>query len=151
MSGDGLRPLVGSPFVYRPRMQRRVRLDFTVRWKDNFYEVPMAYAGKLVHCQEVGDELSVVSGNREIARHRLLEGIGHTARLPEHKEGPYRASYPSHLPYQREAFLRALPEHERFVEGCIKRLRGNAASTCTKSANCSASGTRRQWSWPWSR
>lgn len=46
----------------------------------------MAYAGKLVHCQEVGDELSVVSGNREVARHRLLEGIGHTAHLPEHKE-----------------------------------------------------------------
>jgi transposase len=124
---EQLRPLVGSPFSYRPRMQRRVYLDFTVRWKDNFYEVPMVYAGKLVHCQEVGDELSVMSGNREIARHRLQEGIGHTAYLPEHKEGLYRASYPSHLPYQREAFLRVFPEHERFVEGCVKRLRGNAA------------------------
>ena len=124
---EQLRPLVGSPFSYRPQMQRRVYLDFTVRWKDNFYEVPMAYAGKLVHCQEVGDELSVVSGNREVARHRLLEGIGHTAHLPEHKEGLYRASYPSHLPYQREAFLRVFPEQERFLEGCVKRLRGNAA------------------------
>ncbi len=124
---EQLRPLVGSPFSYRPRLQRRVYLDFTVRWKDNFYEVPMAHAGKLVHCQEVGDELSVVSGNQEIARHRLLEGIGHTARLPEHREGLYRASYPSHLPYQRETFLRVFPEHERFVEGCVKRLHGNAA------------------------
>lgn len=124
---EQLRPLAGSPFTYRPRLQRRVYLDFTVRWKDNFYEVPMAYAGKLVHCQEVGDELSVVSGNDEIARHRRLEGIGHTAHQPQHREGLYRASYPSHLPYQREAFLRAFPEHERFVEGCVKRLRGNAA------------------------
>jgi len=31
----------------------------------------------------VGDELSVVSGSREIARHRLLEDIRRTARLPE--------------------------------------------------------------------
>jgi len=124
---EHLRPLAGSPFVYRPRLRRRVYLDFTVRWNDNFYEVPMAYAGKLVHCQEVGDELSVVSDNREIARHRLLEGIGHTSPLPGHKEGLYRAAYPSHLPYQREAFLHAFPEHERFVEGCVKRLRGNAA------------------------
>ena len=63
------------------------------------------HAGRLVHCQEVGDELSVVRGDQEIARHRLLEGIGRTAHLPQHKEGMYRPSYPSHLPYQREAFL----------------------------------------------
>ena len=42
-------------------------------------------------------------------------------------KGLYRASYPSHLPYQREAFLRVFPSHERFLEGCVKRLRGNAA------------------------
>jgi transposase len=122
-----LRPLAGGPFSYRPRLQRRVYLDFTVRWKDNFYEVPMEHAGRLVHCQEIGDELSVVRGDQEIARHRLLEGIGRTAHLPQHKEGMYRPSYPSHLPYQREAFLKLFPDHERFVEGCVKRLRGNAA------------------------
>lgn len=124
---EQLRPLVEGPFIYRPRLGRRVYLDFTVRWNDNFYEVPMAYAGKWVHCQEVGRELSVVSGKEEIARHELLEGIGRTSPLPQHKEGLYRASYPSHLPYQREAFLKVFPEHERFVEGCVKRLRGNAA------------------------
>lgn len=122
-----LRPLPEAPFVYRPQLQRRVYLDFRVRWKDNFYEVPTIYAGKLVHCQEVGDELSIMAGNQEIARHQLLEGMGRVSDLPEHKEGLYRPSYPSHLPYQREAFLHAFPEHERFVEGCVKRLRGNAA------------------------
>jgi transposase len=122
-----LRSLTDSPFSYRPQLQRRVYLDFTVRWQDNFYEVPMRYAGKLVHCQEVGEQLSVVAGKEEIARHDLLEGVGRTAHLPDHKEGFYRPSYPSHLPYQREAFLRQFPEFERFLEGCVKRLRGNAA------------------------
>lgn len=122
-----LRALPEQDFSYRPQLQRRVYLDFTVRWKDNFYEVPMAFAGKLVQCQELGDELSVVYGGKEIARHRLEAGVGRTAELPEHKVGLYRPSYPSHLPYQREAFGKLFPEQERFVEGCIKRFRGNAA------------------------
>lgn len=87
----------------------------------------MEHAGRLVHCQEVGGDLSVVSEDREIARHQILDGQGRTAHLPEHKQGLYRTSYPSHLPYQREAFLRAFPKQEEFCEGCIKRLRGNAA------------------------
>jgi transposase len=124
---EHLRPLADAEFCYRPQLARRVYLDFTVRWKDNFYEVPYQYAGRRVLCQEVGDQLSIVLAGQELARHDLLEGVGRTSRLPDHKEGMYRPTYPSHLPYQREAFLRLFPLHERFVEGCVKRFRGNAA------------------------
>lgn len=124
---EHLRPLAGSEFSYRPQLGRRVYLDFTVRWKDNFYEVPYQYAGRRVLCQEVGDQLSIVLAGQELARHDLLEGVGQTAHLPDHKQGLYRPSYPSHLPYQREAFLKLFPHHERFLEGCVKRFRGNAA------------------------
>jgi transposase len=124
---EQLRPLPGDVFAYRPQLGRRVYLDFTVRWKDNFYEVPYQYAGRRVLCQEVGQQVSITLAGQELARHDLLEGVGRTAHLPEHKEGLYRPSYPSHLPYQREAFLRLFPEQERFVEGAVKRFRGNAA------------------------
>jgi IstB-like ATP binding protein len=89
--------------------------------------VPYQYAGRRVLCQEVGGQLSIMSAGQELARHDLLEEVGRTSHLPEHKDGLYRPSYPSHLPYQREAFLRLFPEQERFVEGCVKRFRGNAA------------------------
>ena len=59
-----------------------------------------------------------------IARHDLLEGIGRN-RSSASAQG--RPSYPSHLPYQRDALLKLFPESERFVEGRVKRLRGNAA------------------------
>jgi transposase len=124
---EQLRPLPDHEFVYRPQLSRRVYLDFTVRWKDNFYEVPFQHAGKRVLCQEIGDQLSVLLSGQEIARHDLLPGVGRTAQLPDHKEGLYRPSYPSHLPYQRDAFLRVFPDHERFLDECVKRLRGNAA------------------------
>lgn len=124
---EQLRPLAGGEFVYRPQLGRRVYLDFTVRWKDNFYEVPYQYAGKRVLCQEVGDQLSIMLAGQELARHDLLQGVGRTAHLVEHKEGLYRPSYPSHLPYQRDAFLKLFPDQERFVEGAVKRFRGNAA------------------------
>ncbi len=125
--GEHLRPLANSEFSYRPQLGRRVYLDFTVRWKDNFYEVPYQYAGRRVLCQEVGEQLSIMLAGQELARHDLLEGVGRTSHLPDHKEGLYRPSYPSHLPYQREAFLKLFPQQERFVEGCVKRFRGNAA------------------------
>ena len=124
---EHLRPLAAGEFHYRPQLGRRVYLDFTVRWQDNFYEVPYQYAGQRVLAQEVGRQLSILFKGQEIARHDLLDGVGQTAHLPEHKEGLYRPSYPSHLPYQREAFLKLFPEQERFVEGCVKRFRGNAA------------------------
>jgi hypothetical protein len=124
---EHLRPLADREFSYRPQLGRRVYLDFTVRWKDNFYEVPYQYAGRRVLCQEVGEQLSILLAGQELARHDLLQGVGRTAQLPEHKEGLFRPSYPSHLPYQREAFLKLFPQQERFVEGCVKRLRGNAA------------------------
>ncbi len=124
---EHLRPLADGEFSYRPQLGRRVYLDFTVRWKDNFYEVPYQFAGRRVLCQEVGDRLSIMLAGQELARHDLLQGVGRTAHLPDHKEGLFRPSYPSHLPYQREAFLKLFPHHERFVEGCVKRFRGNAA------------------------
>jgi transposase len=124
---EHLRALADAEFNYRPQLGRRVYLDFTVRWKDNFYEVPYQYAGRRVLCQEVGDQLSIMFERQQIARHDLLEGVGQTAPLSEHKQGLYRPSYPSHLPYQQEAFLKLFPDQERFVEGCVKRLRGNAA------------------------
>lgn len=99
-----------------------------MRWKDNFYEVPAQFAGRRALCQEVGpDQLSIIINRQEVARHSLLEGVGRTSELPDHKQGLYRPSYPSHLPYQREAFLKLFPHHEPFVEGSVKRFRGNAA------------------------
>jgi transposase len=122
-----LRPLIEGDFRYRPQERRRVYLDFTVRWKDNFYEVPFEYAGKLVDCQEVGHDLRVRSDEEEIARHQLLSGLGQVSHLPDHRPGLVRPAYPSHLPFQQESFLQVFPDHQRFVEGCIARLRGNAA------------------------
>ncbi|MGI0129999.1 MAG: IS21 family transposase, partial [Thermoplasmata archaeon] len=125
---EHLRQLIETEFRYRPQLSRRVYNDFTVRWNDNFYEVPCQFAGRRATCQEVGpDQLSIIIDRQEIARHTILEGVGHTSELPDHKQGLYRPSYPSHLPYQREAFLKLFPHHERFVEGSIKRFRGNAA------------------------
>lgn len=124
---EHLRPLAYSEFTYRPQLGRRVYLDFTVRWKDNFYEVPYQFAGRRASCQEVGDQLSIVIDKQEIARHMILGGVGHTSELPDHKQGLFRPSYPSHLPYQRESFLKLFPNHERFVDGSVKRFRGNAA------------------------
>src|SRR5579859_6876098 len=124
---EHLRPLALTEFCYRPQLSRRVYLDFTVRWQDNFYEVPFQFAGRRALCQEVGDRIVIMIDGKEVARHVLLEGVGHVAQLPDHKEGLHRPSYPSHLPHQREAFLKLFPEQERFVEGCIKRFRGNAA------------------------
>lgn len=95
---EQLRPLAGGEFVYRPQLGRRVYLDFTVRWKDNFYEVPYQYAGRRVLCQEVGGQLSIMSTGQELARHDLLEEVGRTSHLPEHKDGLYRPSYPSICP-----------------------------------------------------
>jgi transposase len=123
-----LRPLPAAEFSYRPQLSRRVYLDFTVRWKDNFYEVPSQLAGRRAMCQEVGrGQLSIVVDRDEVARHTLLEGVGRISELRDHKVGLYRPSYPSHLPYQREAFLKLFPHHERFVDGAVKRFRGNAA------------------------
>jgi transposase len=123
---EHLRPLAPE-FQYRPQLGRRVYLDFTVRWKDNFYEVPCEYAGSRVLCQEAGEQISITLGGQEIARHALLSGIGRIAQLPDHKEGLYRPSYPSHLPFQRAAFLKEFEDQQRFVGGCIKQHRGNAA------------------------
>jgi hypothetical protein len=63
-----------AEFSYRPQLARRVYLDFTVRWKDNFYEVPYQYRGRRVLCQEVGDQVDELD--------LVLASVGQLPRPP---------------------------------------------------------------------
>ena len=78
------------PIASRAPIRRQVPNDARVCFKTNRYSVPWRFIGRQVEVRVEGDEVSLLHGGREIARHDLLPGRFQESIDPAHFRGLFR-------------------------------------------------------------
>jgi transposase len=114
---EGLQPLPDRPFDTSIISYRRAGRDCLVRYQNNSYSVPAAWAGQTLLVRETEDRRIVVvdAAGEVIADHALLRGHHHWSVNPSHYAGlPAAVSRPPrvHLAFQ-DGTNRAAPEVEQ--------------------------------------
>jgi hypothetical protein len=79
-----LRPLPSEPFEISTWGRYKVRKDIHIHVLGNYYSVPYRLAGKHVSVRIRDEELTVFADHDVVARHRCVDGKGHTVTNPEH-------------------------------------------------------------------
>jgi len=78
------------PYRLESPIRRKVPNDARVCFKANRYSVPWRFIGRQVEVRVEGDEVALLHGGREIARHELLSGRFQERVDPAHFRGLFR-------------------------------------------------------------
>ena len=93
-SGEGLQSLKGClPYVYTPRVQRKVSQDGMVSFETNRYSVPWEYVGRCVDLLLEYGQLSMICDGKTIAQHEVRQGKHQQSICLKHYEGLIQSAH----------------------------------------------------------
>jgi len=87
-----------KPYCLIPAVQRKVSQDAMVNFNSNRYSVPWIYSRKRVDIHLREGNILILLEDKEIAKHKLIEGKHQCVVNKEHFAGLFKASYSKGIP-----------------------------------------------------